>query len=168
MAGFLLAGELDKAKVEPLFAALNNTTEGSKHLNEIDFLQRGVQIAHEQSVVQIASAGLLLHGLIDVCHLSSETIGRVEHRRSGQKRGCAHGSCSSHGGLLLLFGKVQLILQIDRIVVQIVQRRGHVASEAVQIVAIQADSVQIETRSSVVRRRGCRRRRRGSAGRRCC
>ncbi len=51
VARLLFGGELDKSKVQPLFAALDDATERTEHLNEVDLLQRGVQVAHKQSVV---------------------------------------------------------------------------------------------------------------------
>lgn len=62
VAGLVLGGEFDEAEVEPLLAALDDAAERAEHLDEVDFLERGVQIADEQRVVEVACGGVGLGG----------------------------------------------------------------------------------------------------------
>jgi len=55
MTCLFFGSKLDKAEVKPLLTALDNASERTAHLNEVDFLERGVQVANKQRIVEIAS-----------------------------------------------------------------------------------------------------------------
>jgi hypothetical protein len=58
VARLFFGRKLDKSKVQPLLAAFNDSTERSKHLNQVNLLQRSMQIANKKGIIQIACAAI--------------------------------------------------------------------------------------------------------------